>query len=123
MNRNGKFLRRIALVILLGAAVAGCASGPSAPSPELLQQIAAARTPSDHEALAVYYERKATETRLSAKTHQKMAESYQGMYTGGRGSTNLRAQHSSIVGMYESIATQYDGLAGEHRRMAAHAQP
>lgn len=123
MNTNGKLLRRLALVVLLGAAVAGCASGPNAPSPELLQRITAASTRSDHEALAAYYDREAAAARVTAETHRKIAKSYPAMTTGGRGSANLQAPHNSIISKYESIATEYSGLAEEHRRMAAHVQP
>ncbi|WP_296447162.1 hypothetical protein [Rhodoferax sp. UBA5149] len=123
MNMNWKSLRRIVSVLLLGVVIAGCASGPNAPSPELRQRIEAARTRGDHEALVTYYDREATVARASAAEHRKMAKSYQGMSTGGRGGSSMPVHCNSIVSLYESMATEYEGLAAGHRQMAASAQP
>lgn len=123
MNMGSKSLWGIASVLLLGLALAGCASGPNTLSPELLQRIEAARTPRDHEALATYYDREATLSRASAAEHRKMARSYQGNIASGRGGASMPAHCNSIVRLYESIAAEYDGLAGDHRQMAASAPP
>lgn len=69
MNMNRESLARLASVLLLGILMAGCASGPGAQSPELLQRIEAARTRSDHESLVTYYEREATVARTNAAFH------------------------------------------------------
>jgi hypothetical protein len=121
MNQSAKWksLRRLTLIVLLGAAIGGCASGPNTPSPALMQQIKTANSPGDHEALAKYYDGKAAEARATARTHRAMLENYQGAGTGGRGgSGSLRSQHTSIVDIYENLAVQYEGLSSEHRRMA-----
>ena len=103
---------------------AGCASDPNAPSPELLLRIGrGSRTRSDHEALVTYYDREATVARASAAEHRKMARSYQGMTGSGRGGSSMPAHCNSMVSLYESIAVEYDGLAGDHRPIAARAQP
>lgn len=121
MNTNFKLLGRISLVFLLGVVMAGCASGPKDPSSELLQQIEAASTRSDHEALVSYYEREATGARTSAVGHRKMAQSYQVISSNNRGGASMQTHCNSLVSLYEGAATEYDGLAGMHRQMAASA--
>ena len=78
MNVNFKSSRRIASAFLLSLVLAGCASGPSAPSPELLQRIESARTRGDHEALAAHYDQQAVAARAIARDHRRMAKAYQG---------------------------------------------
>lgn len=122
MNMYWKLLRRIVPVLLLGAVLAGCASGPNNPPPEIVQRIEAARSRGDHEGLVAYYDQEATAARARAVEHRKMAKSYRGVMSSGKGyGTNMPAHCNSIVNLYESMAIEYDGLAGDHRRMAASA--
>lgn len=121
MNTNFKMLGRITLVLLLSVVMAGCASGPKDPSSELLQQIEAASTRSDHEALVSYYEREAAGARTSAIGHRKMAQSYQVISSNNRGAASMQTHCNSLVRLYEGAATEYDGLAGLHRQLAASA--
>lgn len=122
MNANLKFPRRIATALLLSVILAGCASGPIAPPADLLQQIESARTQADHEALAAYYDRRASAARTSAATHRKMATSYQGMIGGGRGAASMPAHCNAIVRSQEAIATEYEGMAEAHRQMGQQAK-
>ena len=123
MNINLKSSRRIASMLLLSLVLAGCASGPNAPSPELLQRIEAARTRGDHEALATHYNQEAAKARAIADNHRKMAKSYQGNLAGGRGGASMPAHCNAIVRSQEGIATEYEGMAAAHRQFAAQAQP
>ena len=45
-------LRAAGALLVLGIALSGCAELITSPSPAMQQQIEAARTPADHEALA-----------------------------------------------------------------------
>ena len=123
MNANLKLSRRTASAFLLGAIVAGCASGPTGPSTDLVQRIESARTRDDHEALAAHYDREATAARASAAAHRKMATSYQGMISGGRGGGNMPAHCNAIASSFEGIATQFESMATGHRQMADQAKP
>jgi len=123
MNTKLKSSRRIASVLLLSLVLAGCASGPKAPSPKLLQRIEGARTRGDHEALATYYEREAAAARAMAANQRTMAKSYQGNLAGGRGGASMAAHCNAIVGKQEGIAADYDAMAAAHRQMAGQAQP
>ena len=124
MKTNFKSSRRIASVLLLiGIALTGCAGVATVPSPALQQQIEAARTRADHEALVTYYDREAAAARTKAAEHRKMARSYQGMVLGGRGGSSMPAHCNAIVSSYEGIASEYDGMAASHRQMAGQAKP
>ncbi len=115
--------KTVAASLLLGVVLAGCSSGPPIPSPQLLQRIELARTPADHESLAEYYEAEATAARTRAAEHRKMAKTYQGMPTGGKGNNNMPAYHDSLATQADSSAADFAKLAEVHRRMAADAKP
>ena len=123
MSIKMKSSRRIVSALLLSLVLAGCASGPNAPSPDLLQRIEAARTRGDHEALATHFDREATAARAMAANHGKMAKSYQGNLAGGRGGASMQAHCNAIVRSQEGIAAEYEGMAAAHRQFAAQAQP
>jgi len=123
MNMNFKSSRRIASALLLSVVLAGCASGPNAPPPELQQRIESARTRSDHEGLVTYYNQEAAAARAKAAEHRKMAKSYQGMAVSGKGGGSMQSHCNAIVSSYEGIAVEYDGLATSHRQMADQAKP
>lgn len=124
MKADWKSLRLIASVLLLGLVLAGCASGPKNPPPELVQRIESARTRADHEALVATYEGEAAVARAKAAEHRKMAQSYKGVVMIGKGfGANMPVHCNSLVNLYENMAAEYDGLAAGHRTMAAAAQP
>jgi PBP1b-binding outer membrane lipoprotein LpoB len=123
MNTNLKSSRRIASVLLLSVVLAGCASGPMAPSTDLLRQVDTASTRGEHESLAARYDKEAATARAVAAEHRKMAQSYQGMVAGGRGSASMVAHCNAIVRSQESIAVEYQGMAAAHRQLAAQAKP
>lgn len=123
MNVNLTFSRRVASAFLLSMILAGCASGPTSPPSDLLQRIESARTQTDHEGLAAYYDREASAARANAAAHRKMATSYQGMIGGGRGVASMPAHCNAIVRSQEAIAAEYEGMAVAHRQMGQQAKP
>jgi hypothetical protein len=123
MNVNLNSSRRIASLLLLSVVLAGCTSGPFAPAQDPVQRVAAARTASDHQALATYYDQQAAAARTSAAEHRKMGISYSGMYAGGRGGASMSAHCDAIVRSQESIAAEYAAMAAAHRQLAAQAKP
>ena len=123
MNVTFKSSRRIASALLLSLVLAGCASGPGFPSPELLQRIESARTRGDHEALATHYSQQAAAARAIADDHRKMAKSYQGRVVDPRGGGSMPAHCNAIVRSQESIAAEFEGMAEGHYELAKRAQP
>lgn len=118
-----KSSRRFASVLLLSSVLAGCASGPNAPSPDLLQRIESARTRGDHEALATNYDHEASKARGIAADHRKMAKIYAGRVPDPRAGGNLPAHCNAIVRSQEGIAEQYESMAEAHRQFAKQAPP
>ena len=123
MNTIWKSPHRIASAFALSVVLAGCASGPKLHSPELQQQIEAARTPTDHEALATHYLQQAAGARAIAAEHRKMAISYARMPPGGRGSGSMPAHCNAIANAQDGVAAEYAGMAAVHRQLAGQAKP
>ena len=123
MNTLWKSSHRLVSALALSVVLAGCASGPKPHSPELLQQIEAARSPTDHEALATHYVQQAAGARASAAAHRKMAVSYARMPPGGRGGGSMPAHCNAIANAQDGIAAESDGMAAMHRQLAGQAKP
>ena len=121
MNANLTLVRRATLGLSLAAALvlAGCASGPPATPPEVIQRIDTARTRADHESLAAYYVQQAGKARDSAAEHRKMATRYSGQASIGQKGPSMAAHCNAVVQSAESMATSYDAMAASHREMAA----
>jgi hypothetical protein len=124
MKTNFGSRRRIAAALVLATgALAGCAGFATAPSPALRQQIEAARTPADHQALAKHYVAEADAARAKAAEHRRMSTSYQGMIGGGRGGGSMAAHCNALASSFDGIAAQFDAMAASHRQMAEQAKP
>lgn len=122
MSTNYASSRRLAaLMLVMGIGLAGCAGVATAPPPAIQQQIEAARTPADHEALAAYYVKEAGAARAKAVDHRAMGKAYTAAPPGGRGGS-WAAHCNATAASYEEIASRYDAMAAEHRQMAGQAK-
>ncbi len=80
-------------------------------------QIAAARTPADHEAIAAAYDAEAKAADEMAVNHESMAKAYKS--AGAKGGAQSMASHCGrLVTQYRAAAREYRALATEHRAMA-----
>lgn len=124
MSTNLNSSRRLAAALLFaGVALAGCADlGTSTPR-AIEQQIESARTPADHQALAMYYTKEASAARAQGVEHLKLGKTYKTATLGSRGAGSLPAHCNAIAADYEAIATRYEAMAAEHLQMAAQAKP
>lgn len=118
MNANLMLVRRAALGFALVLVLAGCASGPPSTPADIVQRIETAKTPADHEALAVYYTQEANKARENAALHRTMAKSYQIQAASGRGGASMPAHCNAIAQSDDGIAKQFDDMAAAHRQMA-----
>ena len=123
MNKTSTPLGRAAMALALALVLAGCASSPTAPPQEISQRIATAQTRSDHESLATYFTREATQAREAAALHRKMAKSYQSRPSGERGSASMVLHCNAIAQGYENSVSMYQDMAASHRQMGAQAAP
>ena len=109
----------------MGIALGGCAGAmPSeqlAATPSLQQRIEAAHTRGDHEKLEAYYRGEAAAARAKVEEHRDMIKAYERQVAGGRSNHNMATHCLSLIQSYESIATDYERLAANHRQMADQA--
>lgn len=117
MNSFKPSRRTAGLLLVVGITLSGCAEMITSPSQTMQQQIEAARTPADHEALAAYYVKEAAAARVKAEDHRKMGKAYTS-FPGGRGGGSWSAHCNASAASYEDIAKRYDAMAAEHRQMA-----
>lgn len=78
-------------------------------------QIAAAKTPADHEAIAAQYDAEAKAADEMAANHESMGKSYKA--AGFKGTQSMAAHCNRLVTKYQDAAKEYRGLAAEHRAM------
>jgi hypothetical protein len=76
----------------------------------LNQMIKNAKTPSDHEAIAEYYDKEAAENENKAKLHQISESVYF--------KTSNRLHCGGLIKAYKAAARQDKALAAAHRQMA-----
>lgn len=112
-----------ALLLLIGIGLSGCAGFATSPPAAIQQQIEAARTPADHEALASYYVKEAASARAGADNHRRMGRAYQLAPAGNRGAGSMPAHCNATAASYQEIASRFDAMAAEHRQMAGQAKP
>lgn len=102
---------RFVRTFFLAAALLGASAGfAHAAEPDLEEQIAAASTPAQHEAIAGEYRAKATEAREQAKRHRSMAARY------GTAKMGMiqRPHCNKLAANFDDNATEYDALADGH---------
>ena len=82
-------------------------------------QIAAARTPADHEAIAAKYDAEAQAADEMVANHEAMAKAYKAV--GAKGTQSMASHCNRLVAQYREAAKEYRALATEHRAMAKDA--
>jgi len=85
------------------------------------QMITEAKTPTDHEALAAFYEKEAQEARQKQAQHQQMSETYAKIPV-LKTKTGAVAHCQAIAKKYEGIAKENEALAKMHKEMATSAK-
>ena len=119
-------LRLLAWVAFLTLGIAGILPttwAPTAHAADIDAQIAAAKTPADHEAIAAYYDGEAKEAQAKADEHKKMEKAYSMSGIGNQATKTHFHQHcETLIRAYESEAKEYTALAAAHRQMAKTAK-
>lgn len=132
---NTLFRRKTAAlvaVLALGLAVAGGAvsavPAQGVDADNLPESISAAKTPADHEALAVWYEQQASAARKQVAFHERMIERYEmapyaEYYKGTHHNTaGFVMQCKALMKANEQAEKDFMALAELHLQMAADAK-
>ena len=117
MNTRKHVFTALAAALALGLAVPVIAAETVTDA-----QIAAAKTPADHEAIAKAYDAEAATAEATANEHETMARTYK---VGGspKGTYAEMVRHCArLAKSYREAATEYRALAAEHRKLAAAAK-
>ena len=115
MNTRNHLLAAMATALTLFLAVPGSATADVTEA-----QIAAAKTPADHEAIAKAYDAEAAAAEGKAKAHEGMARTYRaGGGTPKASPTAMVGHCDRLMKSYSAAAVEYRALAAEHRKLAA----
>ena len=114
MNTRNQLFAALAAALTLLLAVPGPATADVTEA-----QIAAAKTPADHEAIATAYDAEAAAAEAEAKAHEGMARTYRAGGAPKASSTAMVGHCDRLMKSYSAAAVEYRALAAEHRKLAA----
>lgn len=115
MNTRNQLFAAMATALTLLVAVPGSATADVTEA-----QLAAAKTPADHEAIAKAYDADAAAAEEKARAHAVMARMYRSGGGAPKASSAAMVGHCDrLVKDYSAAAVEYRGLAAEHRKLAA----
>ena len=115
MNTRNQLFAAMATALTFLVAVPGSATADVTEA-----QVAAAKTPADHEAIAKAYDADAAAAEAKARTHEGMARMYRVGGGAPKASSTAMVRHCDrLVKDYSAAAVEYRGLAAEHRKLAA----
>lgn len=112
-----KTLTALALVALFGL-LGSCTIGPI--PMEITQAVQNAKTRSDHESLARYFEEAAKDLQAKSAEHKKLLTQYEtnkGLY--GKQASSLISHCQGLIRIYEQAAIENLRMVEAHRQMAA----
>ncbi|HEY6395080.1 MAG TPA: hypothetical protein VIX12_06645 [Candidatus Binataceae bacterium] len=88
-------------------------------SANLDQMIASAKTPADHEAIAVFYDGEAADAKKNAELHRNTADTYRKLKISKP--VYMAEMCDTIAAGFQKTATDAENLAKAHREMAKSA--
>jgi hypothetical protein len=106
-------------VVIAVLALFGFGFWPTASAQEeknVEQMIVEAKTPADHEAIAIFYEEESQTARQKQAEHERMKAAYQSHYPIKRAAMVPHCE--SIIKKYKEMAEEYAALAQLHKDMA-----
>lgn len=116
MNRFSSILTAALVAATLGSSMAIATE-----SPVTAEQIAAAKTPAEHAAIAAAYDAEADRLDSMAKKHEAMSRSYRSAWAGQKGhnAAAMSAHCLKLQKSYSDAALENREMAKEHRAMAS----
>jgi hypothetical protein len=96
------------------------AEQPSVTKDKLAQAITDASTPTDHEAIAVYYRQEAADANRTADLHQRWADTYREVKISKP--VYMAEMCDNLAADFKKTATDENKLAAMHEQMAKQAE-
>ena len=123
MNRKSSrlMLGACAGLLALSLSLGGYALSAGQEPSSLVQKIESAKTKSDYEALAVFYDQEVKTAQAKAEEHKQMAKAY-GKIGHLVEKHNMLQHCNRLVEKYKDAAKENLALAKLHRELAAKAQ-
>jgi hypothetical protein len=109
----------VAVLVAIGA-LGYAPRGSAQEGKSIDQMVTEAKTPADHEAIAVYYDKEAQVAHQKQVEHKKLADLYD-VTPKLKGGT-MSKHCSDAAKKYEGIAKDYEALAKVHREMTKTAK-
>jgi len=82
------------------------------------QMVSNAKTPADHEAIAVHYDKQAAQSQAKSAWHKRLADRYRNF----KRMSEAKLHCDDLAKLDAKAAENYAALAGAHRAMAQHAE-
>jgi hypothetical protein len=112
------------LMLLAAGALRTTSAGAQQPvvtSDNLDQMITNAKTPTDHDAIAAFFEQEAAEAKKKADLHRRIAETYRNLKIPKP--VYMAEMCDSIAAMWDKIAADEEKLSKQHHEMAKESAP
>ena len=104
------------LLLIAGGAWAQAGAAGPVTDANVVERIAQAKTPAEHQAIALYYKAQAADAAAKVKEHEAMVKAY-----GGTGSKTMNRHCETLLKTYRAQQKDLEGLAKDHEDMAAAA--
>lgn len=119
MRMRGTFTI-VAIVVLLAAGLFSLSTTRAGADEEsdIEQMVSNAKTPTDHEAIAAYYDKQAAQSRAKSAWHKRLADRYRNFMR----MSESKLHCDDLAKIDDRAAEDYTALAGAHRAMAQHAK-
>ena len=118
-------MRRVTILLAAGLIMLAAATMPTfqadaqqavVTDDNLDQSLASAKTPTDHEAIASYYDKEAADNENKAKIHHGQHHLYENFHL--KTATDMGPHCDALAKGYQHNAAQDKALAAGHRKMA-----
>jgi hypothetical protein len=119
--RSRTFVPVAAIALLLATASDHRVGTSARAAMQMEDQVKAAKTAADHEALAADYDRMAADAKTHAAEHRSMAKAYRA--AGGPAVKAQLPEHcEGLAKFYDGVAKEYAAMAGAERELAKKAK-
>jgi hypothetical protein len=118
-TRSGNIFAVLSMAVLLGSMSFPTIAAEPIDTPEIRAAIQKATTPSDHEAVAKYYENAALQMQAKVQEEKELLEQYKNKsYLYGRQAQDLQSHTAALIRRHEQTAAADMKEAALHRQMA-----